>query len=300
MLTGQSLLTPPAAVSGPKMQHSQSHAFISKDGIPQPVEFFMVSSSTIIEHTKRVLTTTSRTSRTASCRSTIPARMTKSGNDNLTTRAIEIMHCRTYEQPDSVVDTTPCAGASTSTQTRSTSTGSNRTSRRIATPPSRRARSLKIPVSVELASDFLDRRTPYATCFAGALKLKEIAYMYPEGILAGELKHGPLALIDENLPIIIIMTQDSLFPNMQSVFAQITAHKANPIIICNDDDTSVPASACRRRWIACRGKERHNRVNYPTLARSIQLLSRLGPIVPRFCITVLNSTEYPCLLITQN
>jgi glutamine---fructose-6-phosphate transaminase (isomerizing) len=43
------------------------------------------------------------------------------------------------------------------------------------------------------------------------LKIKELTYMHSEGILAGELKHGPLALIDESMPVLIIMTQDSLY-----------------------------------------------------------------------------------------
>ena len=51
-----------------------------------------------------------------------------------------------------------------------------------------------------------------ATCLEGALKIKEISYLHCEGILAGELKHGPLALIDENMPVILIMTKDSLYP----------------------------------------------------------------------------------------
>jgi glucosamine--fructose-6-phosphate aminotransferase (isomerizing) len=75
----------------------------------------------------------------------------------------------------------------------------------------------------------------------GALKIKEISYMHSEGILAGELKHGPLALIDENMPVIIVMTQDSLYPKVQSAFAQITARKAQPIVICNEGDTGIKA-----------------------------------------------------------
>ena len=67
--------------------------------------------------------------------------------------------------------------------------------------------------------------------------------MHSEGILAGELKHGPLALIDENMPVIIIMTRDSLYPKVQSAFAQITARKAQPIIICNEEDTSFSKDA---------------------------------------------------------
>ena len=60
------------------------------------------------------------------------------------------------------------------------------------------------------------------------------------GILAGELKHGPLALVDENLPVIIIMTRDSLYPKVQSALSQVTARKGQPIIICNEDDDSIP------------------------------------------------------------
>ena len=63
------------------------------------------------------------------------------------------------------------------------------------------------------------------------------------GILAGELKHGPLALVDENMPVIIIMTQDSLYPKVQSAFAQITARKAQPIVICNEGDDGIPKGA---------------------------------------------------------
>ncbi|EJU02167.1 L-glutamine D-fructose 6-phosphate amidotansferase [Dacryopinax primogenitus] len=85
----------------------------------------------------------------------------------------------------------------------------------------------------------MGRGFQYATCLEGALKIKEISYMHSEGILAGELKHGPLALIDENMPVIIIMTRDSLYPKVQSALAQVTARKGQPIIICNDDDDSI-------------------------------------------------------------
>lgn len=51
----------------------------------------------------------------------------------------------------------------------------------------------------------------YATALEGALKVKEVALMHSEGILAGEMKHGPLALVDENLPIVVIATRDQCF-----------------------------------------------------------------------------------------
>ncbi|KAI8852695.1 hypothetical protein BC829DRAFT_440553 [Chytridium lagenaria] len=79
-----------------------------------------------------------------------------------------------------------------------------------------------------------------ATCLEGALKIKEVSYMHSEGILAGELKHGPLALVDENMPVILIMTKDSLYPKVQSALQQVTARKGAPIIICNKDDANIP------------------------------------------------------------
>ncbi|KAA1472436.1 isomerising glucosamine-fructose-6-phosphate aminotransferase [Dentipellis sp. KUC8613] len=86
----------------------------------------------------------------------------------------------------------------------------------------------------------MGRGYQHATVLEGALKIKEISYMHSEGILAGELKHGPLALIDQNMPVIIVMTRDSLYPKVQSAFAQITARKADPIVLCNDGDDGIP------------------------------------------------------------
>ncbi|SAM04280.1 hypothetical protein [Absidia glauca] len=78
-----------------------------------------------------------------------------------------------------------------------------------------------------------------ATCLEGALKIKEISYMHSEGILAGELKHGTLALVDENMPVILIMTKDSLYPKVQSALSQVTSRKGQPIIICNTGDQNL-------------------------------------------------------------
>ncbi|KAH0580888.1 glutamine--fructose-6-phosphate transaminase (isomerizing) [Termitomyces sp. 'cryptogamus'] len=102
---------------------------------------------------------------------------------------------------------------------------------------------LAATVSSKQSLLLMGRGYQHATCLEGALKIKEISYMHSEGILAGELKHGPLALIDENMPVIIIMTQDSLYPKVQSAFAQITARKAQPIVLCNEGDAGIPAGA---------------------------------------------------------
>jgi glucosamine--fructose-6-phosphate aminotransferase (isomerizing) len=82
----------------------------------------------------------------------------------------------------------------------------------------------------------MGRGYQFATCLEGALKTKELSYMHSEGILAGELKHGPLALIDETLPVIFIVTKDANFPKVQSAFQQVVARKGNPIVICSEGD----------------------------------------------------------------
>lgn len=84
-----------------------------------------------------------------------------------------------------------------------------------------------------------------ATCLEGALKIKEVAYMHSEGILAGELKHGPLALIDEKMPVVLVMTKDSLYPKVQSALQQVEARKGQPIIICNEGDDNISDSSYR-------------------------------------------------------
>ena len=55
---------------------------------------------------------------------------------------------------------------------------------------------------------YLGRGTNYPLALEGALKLKEISYIHAEGYAAGELKHGPIALIDENMPVIVIAPHD--------------------------------------------------------------------------------------------
>ncbi|CAH9072453.1 unnamed protein product [Cuscuta europaea] len=78
----------------------------------------------------------------------------------------------------------------------------------------------------------------YATTLEGALKVKEVSLMHSEGILAGEMKHGPLALVDENLPILVIATHDSCFSKQQSVIQQLHARKGRLIVMCTKGDAS--------------------------------------------------------------
>ncbi|CAH2274758.1 glutamine--fructose-6-phosphate aminotransferase [isomerizing] 1 isoform X2 [Pelobates cultripes] len=65
----------------------------------------------------------------------------------------------------------------------------------------------------------------YATCLEGALKIKEITYMHSEGILAGELKHGPLALVDKLMPVIMIIMRDHAYTKCQNALQQVVARQ---------------------------------------------------------------------------
>ena len=70
-------------------------------------------------------------------------------------------------------------------------------------------------------------------------QVKEVALMHSEGILAGEMKHGPLALVDERLPIIVVATRDRMRRKMLSVLQQLRARGAQLIVLCNEGDSDI-------------------------------------------------------------
>jgi glucosamine--fructose-6-phosphate aminotransferase (isomerizing) len=80
----------------------------------------------------------------------------------------------------------------------------------------------------------------------GALKIKEISYLHCEAVMSGELKHGVLALVDEDLPIVMILTRDDIFPKSLNAYQQVIARKGKPIIICNTGETEFPADKTER------------------------------------------------------
>eukprot|EP00127_Corallochytrium_limacisporum_P003162 Clim_evm11s147 gene=Clim_evmTU11s147 len=82
----------------------------------------------------------------------------------------------------------------------------------------------------------MGRGYQFATCLEGALKIKELTYMHSEGILSGELKHGPLALIDEHIAVIMILMKDSTYTKSQNALSQVIARKGRPIIICTEEE----------------------------------------------------------------
>jgi glucosamine--fructose-6-phosphate aminotransferase (isomerizing) len=78
---------------------------------------------------------------------------------------------------------------------------------------------------------YLGRGTSYPLALEGALKLKEISYIHAEGYAAGELKHGPIALIDENLPVIVIAPYDHVFEKTVSNMQEVAARGGNLLLI---------------------------------------------------------------------
>jgi glucosamine--fructose-6-phosphate aminotransferase (isomerizing) len=94
---------------------------------------------------------------------------------------------------------------------------------------------------------FLGRHVGYPVALEGALKLKELAYMHAEGFPAGELKHGPIALIEDNLPVIVVMPSPTgralLHQKMLSNIAEIKARGARTIVIAEAGDTAAAKHA---------------------------------------------------------
>lgn len=85
----------------------------------------------------------------------------------------------------------------------------------------------------------------FATCLEGALKIKELTYMHSEGILAGELKHGPLALIDKAMPVIMVCTKDNVYTKCMNAIQQVKAREGRPIMICETGDSVTQSYATR-------------------------------------------------------
>eukprot|EP00744_Colponema_vietnamica_P000237 GILI01000429.1.p1 GENE.GILI01000429.1~~GILI01000429.1.p1 ORF type:complete len:691 (+),score=203.06 GILI01000429.1:95-2074(+) len=89
----------------------------------------------------------------------------------------------------------------------------------------------------------LGRGFQYASCLEAALKIKELTYVHTEGINSGELKHGPLALIDADTPVIAFCTKDALLDRAKAAVQQVRARKGKPIVVASDDDIELKEAA---------------------------------------------------------
>ncbi|XP_039765800.1 glutamine--fructose-6-phosphate aminotransferase [isomerizing] 1-like [Pararge aegeria] len=85
----------------------------------------------------------------------------------------------------------------------------------------------------------------FSTCLEGALKVKELTYMHSEGIMAGELKHGPLALIDDSMPVMMIVMRDPVYIKCMNALQQVNARQGRPIVVCEEGDTETMTLASR-------------------------------------------------------
>ncbi|MBD3747943.1 MAG: glutamine--fructose-6-phosphate transaminase (isomerizing) [Sphingobacteriales bacterium] len=90
---------------------------------------------------------------------------------------------------------------------------------------------------------FLGRGSGFPVALEGALKLKEISYIHAEGYPAAEMKHGPIALIDEEMPVIVIATKNSSYEKVISNIQEVKARKGVVLAIVTEGDTEVKAMA---------------------------------------------------------
>jgi glucosamine--fructose-6-phosphate aminotransferase (isomerizing) len=90
---------------------------------------------------------------------------------------------------------------------------------------------------------YLGRGYNFPVALEGALKLKEISYIHAEGYPAAEMKHGPIALIDENMPVVVIATKDSSYEKVVSNIQEVKARKGRIIAVVTEGDTVIPQMA---------------------------------------------------------
>jgi len=90
---------------------------------------------------------------------------------------------------------------------------------------------------------FLGRGIMYPIALEGALKLKEISYIHAEGYAAGEMKHGPIALIDQNMPVVVIANRSPVYDKMISNLEQVRARDGQVIAIASEGDLGIAEKA---------------------------------------------------------
>ena len=117
---------------------------------------------------------------------------------------------------------------------------------------------------------YIGRGVSYPLALEGALKLKEISYIHAEGYAAGELKHGPIALIDQNLPIAVIAPMDAHFEKTVSNMHEVIARDGKALLIsCKDGIAAAGAKA----WAAIETPKTHPLLAPVVYAVPVQLLA---------------------------
>jgi len=90
---------------------------------------------------------------------------------------------------------------------------------------------------------FLGRGTQFPVALEGALKLKEISYIHAEGYAAGEMKHGPIALIDENLPVVVLATREPAYEKTLGNMEEVRARGGQVFAVVSEGDTQAASLA---------------------------------------------------------
>ncbi len=115
--------------------------------------------------------------------------------------------------------------------------------------PAKVERTLKLNAQIQVIADefknahnfiYLGRGYNFPVALEGALKLKEISYIHAEGYPAAEMKHGPIALIDEEMPVVFIATKDASYEKVVSNIQEVKARKGRVIAIVTEGDTHIP------------------------------------------------------------
>lgn len=96
---------------------------------------------------------------------------------------------------------------------------------------------------------YLGRGINMPTAYEGALKLKEISYIHAEGYPAGEMKHGPIALIDRDMPVVVIAPRDPWYEKMLSQLEQAKSRGGTVIAVATEGDTTIASLADHVLWI---------------------------------------------------
>src|SRR5262249_52655261 len=117
---------------------------------------------------------------------------------------------------------------------------------------------------------FLGRGINYPIALEGALKLKEISYIHAEGYAAGELKHGPIALIDENVPVIVIAPHDDLYEKTVSNMEEVAARGGKIVLLTDDDGLKQNG---QRAFMQIRIPHAHSFISPLLYAVPVQLLA---------------------------
>jgi glucosamine--fructose-6-phosphate aminotransferase (isomerizing) len=123
--------------------------------------------------------------------------------------------------------------------------GLNAVAQQVATALERHADVEDVAKQLLGARDFffIGRHVGYPTSLEGALKLKELSYLHAEGYPAGELKHGPLALIEPGVVVVAVTTDPFLYEKMLSNLAEVKARGATVVAVATDDDETIDALA---------------------------------------------------------